>query len=224
VATGVTRTIQHQLTDFIGDKIAELAQMDSGFDWDLTLTGVGSWRFDMWMPYRGRATNKVYEYRSDNIQALTRQTDPSGYANSTYLTGDSSVSLTPVLAEATDIATRPEGRWETSIGTSILTQSALASRSAFYLANAEVVTPAYGLQLKKGEWRGPNDVWIGDFVTLRIKSGRLNVNQAYRVMELDIDLGESGDETVTLTLNRIQPRIGAKIAAIQRNIRDLKLR
>jgi hypothetical protein len=224
VATGVVRTITYAVTDGIGDKIAELAQMDGGFDWDLTLTGFGSWRFDMWLPYRGRLTARVYEDGSDQVQSITRQVDPSGYVNEAYVTGDSSASLTPQLVTAADIATRPEGRWESAVGTPVLTQAALNSRAAFALATGEVISPSYAITLKKDSWRGPADVWLGDFVTVRIKSGRLNVNAQYRVMQLDIDVGDSGEETVTLTVNRIPARLGTTVAAIQRNLRKLNLR
>jgi hypothetical protein len=225
--TGVSRTWNAVKGDFVGAKIDELAQMDSGFDWDITPTGLPSGlRFDVFYPSSSRGSNRgtVLQYGDAYISRITRVVDPSQFADAIYETGDSGSSLTPQALAAGDIATRPEGRWDTVIGTTIKTQSALNAHAAFDLAAAQVLTPAYTVQLRPGAWRGPSWLWLGDTVKLVITSGRLMVNASYQVSEMDFDISPDGLETLTVTLGLVPFRLAQEIPQMLRRLRNLELR
>jgi hypothetical protein len=222
--SGVKRTLTFQAGDFITADIVSVAQMDAGFDWDITPYGVQDLRLDIWYPFRGTSRGVVLEHGSSLVQQLTRNIDPSTFSDALLVTGDSSASLTAQQPEAADIATRPEGRWDNVVGTTQLTSSGLASRAGFELAAAEVVVPSYSIALAANAWGGPAHIWLGDEVAVRIKSGRLIVNDLLRVTELDIAIGEDGDERVTVLAGQIPFRIGQSIAETLRRLRFLETR
>lgn len=224
--TGVPRTWTASPGDFVGADIDQLAEMDSGFDWDVTPTGVTGLRLDVFYPaaQRGRNRGLVLQYGDGLVSKISRVVDPSTFADALYETGDSGNSLTPQALAAADIATRAEGRWDQVVGTDIQTQSALNAHAAFDLATGQVLTPTYTVTLVPGVWTGPSQLWIGDMVQLVIQSGRLNVNQTYQVTELDFDVSADNVETVTATLGLVPFRLGQKIPQMLRRIRALETR
>jgi len=222
--TGIPRTITFQAGDFIGPAITQMAQMDAGFDWDISSYGVQDLRLDIWSPFRGASRGVVLEYGSSLVASMTRTVDPSAFANALLVTGDPSASLTAQQPEAAGIATAPEGRWDQVVGTTQLTSGGLASRAAFELASAQVVIPSYSVVLAANAWGGPGHIWIGDEVTVRIQSGRLAVNDLLRVVEVAIAIGDDGDERVTVQAGAIPFRLGRHIAASLRRLRNLESR
>lgn len=222
--SGPARTLTFQAGDFIAADIISIAQMDAGFDWDISSYGVQDLRLDIWSPFRGTSRGVVLEHGSSLVTSVTRTVDPSAFADALLVTGDPSGGLTAQQPEAADIATRPEGRWDQVVGTTQLTSGGLASRAAFELAAAEVVIPSYAITLAANAWGGPGHIWLGDEVTVRIKSGRLAVNDLLRVAELDIAIGDDGDERVTLQVGAIPFRIEKAIAASLRRLRSLESR
>jgi hypothetical protein len=222
--TGVARTLAYAAGDFIGADITATSQLDTGFDWDISPYGSQDLRFDVFYPFRGTSRGVVLEYGGSLAKSITRAVDPGAYANALLVTGDSSATLTPAQPEAADIATRPEGRWDQVVGTTQLTASGLASRAAWELADAEVITPAYTVVMQPQAWQGPGHIWIGDQVQVRIASGRLAVDAPYRVLELAVAIGDDGDERVTLQVGAIPVRPLKVIADAQRRLRFLETR
>lgn len=222
--TGVPRTWTAAPGDMVGADIDQLAEMDQGFDWDITPAGVTGLRFDVFYPSRGTHRGLVLQYGDGLVSKISRVVDPSAFADAIYETGNSGNSLTPQALTAADIATRGEGRWDQVVGTDIQTQSALNAHAAFDLAAGEVLTPTYTVTLKPGVWTGPSQLWIGDLVQLVITSGRLHVNSTYQVTELDFDISADNVETVTATLGLVPFRLGQKIPQILRRLRALETR
>lgn len=223
-ATGIPRTLTFQTGDFIAADIVQIAQMDSGFDWDISPYGTQDLRLDIWWPFRGEPRGVILEYGSPMVKMITRTTDPTTFADALLVTGDPSGTLTPQQPEDPAIGTRPEGRWDQIVGTTQLTAAGLASRAAFELGAAEVLIPAYSIELAAGAWDGPGHIWLGDEVTVRIKSGRLMVNDLLRVTELDIAIGDDGSERVTLAAGAVPFRIGQAISAMLKQLRFLQAR
>jgi hypothetical protein len=224
-ATGVSRTLTYAAGDFIGADIDATAQLDAGFEWSVTPYGAQDLRFDVYFPFQGHDRDVVLEHRSGLVKSISRAVDPSTYANALLVTGDSSVAgLAAVTVEAADIGTRPEGRWDQVIGTPVKTASGLASRAAWELADAEVIIPAYTIVMQPGAWEGPAHIWTGDTVRVRIRSGRLNVDDRLRVMELAVAVGDDGDERVTLQVGAIPVRPLKVIADSLRRLRFLETR
>jgi hypothetical protein len=222
--TGIPRTLTFQAGDFVAADIIAMAQMDAGFDWDISSYGVQDLRLDIWSPFRGASRGVVLEYGSSLVASITRTVDPSAFADALLVTGDPSAGLTAQQPEAADIATRPEGRWDQVAGTTQLTSGGLASRAAYELASAEVVIPSYTVVLAANAWGGPGHIWLGDEVTVRIRSGRLAVNDLLRVVEVGIAIGDDDDERVTLQVGAIPFRIGRSISASLRRLRNLESR
>jgi hypothetical protein len=222
--TGVPRTISFAAGDFVTADILNLAQLDAGFDWDITPYGTQDLRVDIFYPYRGVPRGVVLEYGGSLVNQITRNVDPSTFADALLITGDPSLTLTPQQPEATDISTRPEGRWDQIMGTTYLTQTALNSHAAYMLANAETVTPSYSIVLQVNAWNGPGHIWLGDAVTVRINSGRLTVDDVLRVLEVDIAIGDNGDEKVTLQVGQLTHTFPKTLADNLRRLRNLESR
>lgn len=224
-STGVNRTQQFSLGDMIGDNISTMGLLDSGYDWDITPYGTADLRLDIWSPYRGMNRGVILEYGGSLVAGITRSVDPSGYANADYLTGQTAAGI-PITAYIEDpgIATSGPGRWDRAVGTAIQVLGTLQAKATWYLADGEVVVPSYSIALTPGAWGGTDHIWIGDLVTVRIDSRRLQVNDKLRVAELDIAIGDDGDERVTLTVGRIPPNLDRIAARMLRRIRDLELR
>lgn len=196
--TGVyASAITYAAGDAIGDKIDDLAQMPTGFDWDITPADSTALHLDVWYPERGTDRGVVLEH-GGLVSKVTRVIDSSTYANAIRETGADALAAREV--EAADLATRPEGRWDAVYGdTTLLDQVALNSRADWQLAEAEVITPTYTLALKLGAWQGPGHIWLGDPVRVIVMSGRLAVDTVQRVHEITFTLSDddpTGDATL----------------------------
>jgi hypothetical protein len=224
---GITQTINYIKQSFAGIEIDNLAAMVPGqFDWDVSAYGPADLRLDLWAPNRGVNRGVVLEYGGGLVQSWQRSVDPSTYANDVYLTGQApsggGSAPTPVQLDASDIASRVEGRWSQVIGTTFTTQSALNASASWELADAEVVSPTYTVTLYPGVWEGPEHIWIGDTVTVRINAGRLSVNDSLRVTEMAFDINSSNQEVLTLTIGRLPWRLNRKIPEVFRRLRSLE--
>jgi hypothetical protein len=202
-ATGTSRTITYPAGQSVGQAIEQLSLMDSGFNWDIVpQTGSVSQQFTTWQS-RGINRGKVLDYPGRLIKA-SRSIDPGTYANAVRVTGNT--GLAAVRLEASDIATRPEGRWDAQSGdTALLDAASVTARANYELAQGQQVVPTWTVTLRPGSWGGPTDLWLGDSVNLQVSSGRLSVDEDLRVYEIDIALDDADNETVTLTLAALDP-------------------
>jgi hypothetical protein len=85
------------------------------------------------------------------------------------------------------------------------------------------LTPTYTLGLRPGTYTygNPN---MGDSVPLIINEGRLAVNTTIRVTGITYDIGDDGQEDVTLTVGRPPVTLARLLAAGDRNIDQLARR
>jgi hypothetical protein len=159
--------------------------------------------------------------------------DPTTYANGWLVTGQvpqppatggdtGPVPATEFFADEPGIGSDPAGRWDQVDGTQLRTQDGIQDRLAWHLADSVSVVPAYTVVMQPGAWGGPGHIWLGDLVTIRIKSGRLLVNDQLRVMEIAVAIGDDGDETVTLSIGRIKTKITKTIPAMLKRLRALE--
>jgi hypothetical protein len=176
------------------ESIDEMGRLDGGYEWEID----ADLHLNLWHPMRGADNAVVLDY-GGLISSARRQLDPNDFANSALVTGSS--GLTPVTATTADIATDPRGRWETSAGyPSILNQSTLDARGPWLADQAAVLRPTWSATMRPGRWGGPSHVWLGDTVVLVVRSGRLNVAARHRVVEVGVQPGDDGDDTVTFGL------------------------
>jgi hypothetical protein len=143
-------------------------------------------------------TNVVLDY-GGLISSATWQVDPSRFGNWVGVTG--SEGLTAVTASSGTLGTDPRGRWEVveSFPT-IINQAVLTARGPALLAQTEVLDVDWSVTLTQGVWQGPSHFWIGDTITLAVNDGMWNFADPYRIVEMQIDIGDSGEEAVTLSL------------------------
>lgn len=225
---GTVRDRTYEAGDSIGQRIQELSEVVDGFDWDITTPSASELSLDIFSPERGADRGVVFEY-GGLVRTVSRQVDPGNYVNALRMSGQapegSSVEPAPVERAAADIATAPQGRWDKAFGqTGITTAEALSERADWQLAEAQVIRPSYSVTLKRGAWKGPDHVWLGDTVRLAIRSGRLKVNTLLRVQTIDVDISDSGDESVSMTIGA--PRVDYRRRAVdtEKRIADLERR
>jgi hypothetical protein len=200
-----------------------------GFDWDISAGWTGR-TFQLWYPARGTDAGVILDYtytgrpRSSVVAKLTRTLDPSTYANAVRASG-AEATTTPASRVAGDVASRPEGRWCASLAyPEVIAQAALDSKADERLAALGVLTPTYAVTLAPGAWDGPEHIWLGDTVRLYLRSGRLADDVSLRVSEVAVDLGDSGGETVTLTVGALRGTVLMRIRDQERRVASLERR
>lgn len=221
-AVGVKRTITYPAGQSIGQAIEQLSLMDAGWNWDIVpTTGQIGQTFNTWAS-RGLNRGVVLDYPG-RIASLTRTVDPSQYANAIRETGDTGIAA--ARKEASGIATRAEGRWDIQLGdTSLKDAASVTARAAYDLAQRQQVVPAYQVKLYPGSWGGPLDFWLGDVIELRVNSGRLSVDDFLRVWEINLDLDDADNETVTVTLSALDPFKRARSRQVEFRLSQLERR
>ena len=174
--------------------IEELGRLTPGMEWEID----ANLALNRWYPTRGSATGVVLDY-GGLVTNVRRQLSPKDYANSVLATG--SDGLTAEASVTAGIGTDPQGRWETSGGfPTIIDQTTLAAKAPWMLAESSTMRPAYSVSLAPGRWLGATHIWLGDTVTLAVNSGRLAVNSLFRVVEVSVQPGDDGSESVALGL------------------------
>lgn len=176
------------------DLITSLGQVDNGFEWEVD----PALALNRWYPRRGDDNGVVLDY-GGLLTSARRVLNPADFANVALVTG--SDETVPVEEVAGDVGTDPRGRWEVSQSfPSIVDQGTLDDRAVWVLGESSTLKPDWVVQFTLGRWGGPDHVWLGDIVTLAVRSGRLAVNAAHRVVELSVALDEAGRETVSAGL------------------------
>jgi hypothetical protein len=198
--TGFLRDRLYTAGMSIAEAIGQLADIEGGFDWEID----PQLRLNIFNPQRGRDTDEVLEF-GGAVASFSRAALPAEYGNAVRAIAGTDPRA-PEVREAADLATRPEGRVEIERGfPDILEQSTLAARADYLLADAQVLRPSYTLTLAPGRYPGPQSLWVGDTCIVAIRSGRLNEHSRQRVMEIAFEPGESGEETVRVTVGRPTP-------------------
>jgi hypothetical protein len=206
------------------DLFANTDPATTGFEWEIDPelrlvlyphgTGEGVGRA------RGRTLGVVVDYKG-LAEKVSRKVDPSRYADVIRASGASGV--TPATRAAADLATRPEGRWEAQIGhTDAKTAAGLGKLADADLAEGLTIRPSYSVTLRPNRWEGPAHLWLGDTVTLRVRSGRLDVLDDLRVEELSVDVDDDENEIVTLTLGNDFPGFDRRLGRVETRLRDLE--
>lgn len=182
--------------------------------------------------------------RSSIVAKASRQIDPAQYANAVRVVGgtrvekhtdtftytdDDGQQVTetteyelhfPTTPEYRELAgEHPEGLWEAVIvDRELVWQDEVAARADAELAALSVVEPSYKFTLRQGAWDGPEHVWLGDTVRALIRSGRINDDVNLRVTEIELELGDSGEEHVAITVGPPRPTLLRQIREVQRRL------
>lgn len=204
--TGVLRTQTFTAGSSVWAAIKSLIALDGGFDLSLSNILVATLTY----PAAGVDKGVTLAYPG-NLTQVTGTTDQATYLNVISQTGGVLAGVAAVppssIATASDISTRPEGRWELALTTPDLTDAtSVAAAASYYLQRyGDRLQTAWQLVLAPGTWAGPAMLWPGDVVTVSIHRGRRWVDQELRVYELDIALDQNDVETVTTTVGTVVP-------------------
>lgn len=196
--TGNIRSLNFKGGQFVGSEIDSMAKISDGFDWDVS----AEMEFNVYYPTRGASNGIVLDY-GRAVSGFTRSRTPSKYVNDLMVTGG--VGTSPALETSVDVLIDPAGRWDgVQSEPDVVTQSTLDSRAVLTVSDSSIITGTYNLTLSPGFWRGVAHIGLGDTVQCVINTGRLSENFLARVSEIKIsiddDAGESGGESVTLSV------------------------
>ena len=188
-ATGITRSPVYASGAAISKTITDLGNLASGFDWEID----PNLSFNTFYPQRGIDPGITIAYGAE-IASFRQTIDTGTFATAIRYSGDQSLVEQVVTTTTFGAA----GRWEIQIGDpSILNQSILNNRAQWELLKDQVLTPSYELTLRPGWWT-PDLLWLGDTVTLVLKSGKINVNKPFRIVRVDVTQGDDGGQVVVL--------------------------
>ena len=240
-ASGATRGLSGQLRDrsFLGqatmaDMLDQLAKVINGFDYDILprsdLYGLDLVR--IFYPYQGVQRTYPQLVWGSTVSTVTRTVDSGDYANYQRVVGNNG-SADPAAAQvygeawnadSNNVPVSPQGLWMNGENASDVTiAQTLRDKANGDLGRSGVLVPSYAVGLRPDAytWGNPN---MGDVVPLVIQSGRLNVNTTIRVMGLTYDIGDDGQEDVTLTLGRPDTTIFNIFTAQARDVNALARR
>jgi hypothetical protein len=238
----VTGTVTGQLRDrvydpgaSVGEEIQKLSETIDGFDWTIDAPSQTSLELRIHYPAKGGATAVVLSWGDQLVHSINRTVNPGDYGNAIRGTGKAPekaegatvdpVEPTPVELGADDLGATPAGRWERAVGTDMTTAAGLAERVAWQLAESETIRPAYTVTLRRGAWGGRSHIDTGDYVRLRIRSGRLMVDTALRVHTITIPIDDDGREgQVELSLGGPRQDYGRRATLADRRLAGLERR
>jgi hypothetical protein len=219
-ASGQTRARTYFGGTQISQVFDDLAKVVNGFEYDVLprsdVNGIDYVR--IFYPSQGVARSDVVLMYGATVSGLTRTVNSAGYANYWRVLGNNASSDPSTAQLYADVwneqATLPfpgagsVGLWmsaESGAGAAdVTTQATLTQQAQGDLGRTGLLVPAYTLTLRPGAYvyGRPN---MGDTVPLIVQSGRLNVNTTVRVLGITFDVGDDGNEDVTLTVGAPPP-------------------
>lgn len=218
----------------IGELIDQLSSVINGFDYDASPRvdqhSSGTY-LRVFYPRQGAdRTDISFEYGA-SVSSVQRTVTSSDYANYIRSIGESNTDETaPQLAsavwnaDASNVSTTPIGLWMLDDAASdVILKTTLDERVYGLLADYGGLRPSYTLDLRPGAYAygSPN---MGDTVPVVIQSGRLDVATNARVLGIDFDIGDDGDEDVSITVDRPTVTLSKIFAKSQRQLNALARR
>lgn len=201
-STPVTRNLTFEAGDSIGELIPQhLVEIWDGIEWEIDPGLV----YRSYYPQRGFVTDFLLDY-GGSVSSVSRTVNTADYTNAVVFSGGGDTPPTPAARQTADVnaGTAREGRWERAKGDTGFTQQAQVDGFAdFVISIDQTVVPSYTLKLVPGMWDGPDHMWLGDRVNVVIKSGRLDVDVSLRVLAMDFDIGDDGQETISATVGQL---------------------
>jgi hypothetical protein len=217
--TGVLRDRTYPVGKWIGEALEELGEVIDGFEWEID----AELALNVYYPERGQVLDDPDHPRlvyGVNVVELERT--PGPFSNAWQVTG--SAGLATEVRESAGLAADQRGRWDEQASyPEVVEQATLAEKADRLLADQEDGAPSYKVELSPGWWQGPGHVWLGDWVPLTVRSGRLDETVVRRVWEIEVAPNENGTEKVVVTLNRPPAARGSrKVAELARRLEVLE--
>jgi len=207
----------------------------NAFDFDLT----PGWRFGsdnandqlrVFYPQQGVNNTTALFYYPGNLAKIKRQVASTDYANYVRVLGNnqSASASTPqlyaeqlILGDAAGVNT---GLWMDGVNAAdVIDQTTLNEKAAGDVNTSGVLQPTYTLTLAPNVYYSR---WfqMGDTVQLAINSGRLAVNTQVRVVGIEYDIGDDGQEDLVLTVGRPNTTLYRMLSKQKRDINALARR
>ena len=164
----------------------------------------------MFYPSQGVArSDPVLEY-GGAVATVTRTVNSQDYANFDRVLGNNG-SSDPAAAQlysekwnvdSNNVTVTPVGLWmDAENAADVTIQGTLDAQANGTLNRNGILVPSYTLGLAPKVYRD-GLINMGDTAPVIIKSGRLNVNTALRIVGLSFDIGDDGEEDVIVTVGR----------------------
>jgi hypothetical protein len=217
-----------------GTAIDDMAHVINGFDYDIETNGHSPWgtgnadRFRNFFPNQGVTRTRPVLVYGSNVVSLTRSLNSAQYANYWRSLGNNQAAATTtpqLISEALNsdasLATPTVGTWEqTDQPTDIITQGALDDHAKGQLGIAGTLTPTYTLKLRP-RFYSEGLFNMGDVLTLMVRSGRLNVTNQVRIVELHFTPTEDGTEDVEIVVGQPLVTMTTQYLNTQKQIQSL---
>lgn len=197
VNTGISKQMTHAIGDSVFDKIDDLADTSPRAEWDIN---PDTKAFQMYYPQRGVSNGVILEY-GRAVSAMTRTRVGSQFANSIIGTGGEGTNPYVKNTAAVIAGTDQRGKFEMAANYSDdVIQATLDGHIDALIPYTSELSGAYNVTLKKGWWRGPSHLWLGDTITWKMNKGRISESFTMRVFEIGVGIGDDGEETTRMVL------------------------
>lgn len=221
-ASGQLRDRTYPAGADLATTLDDLAKIINGFDYDIIPAQQAVQRgtasptnnqdvIRVFYPYQGVQRFDVPLVFGANVATVDRTISSGDYANFWRVIGDippGAADGTPPMyseqwnADTNNVTVTPIGLWmQTDNAADVNIQSTLDQKAQGDLAYAGIVTASYTLGLRPG-WYVYGKPNMGDICPVIVQTGRLNVNANIRVLGIAYDVGDDGQEDVTLTVGR----------------------
>ena len=239
-SSGQLRDRTYQGSAEIGQTLDDLAHVINGFDYD----AVPAWRVDrydeaqeydylrIFYPSQGVVrTDPILEY-GGAVSTVTRTVTSGDYANFDRVLGNAATTDPNAAqlfsekwnADANNVTVTPIGLWmndENAADVSI--QSTLDQTASGTINLMGVLVPSYTLGLRP-EVYYESIFNVGDTVPVIINSGRLAVNTTLRIVGLTFDIGDDGQEDVSVTVGRSKTTLANLLTKADEDVNALARR
>lgn len=207
--SGITRDRTYEPNQKFDEAVSNLGECEDGFDFAVVPVPPGDDELRVFFPYQGELrTDEIVMDYGGVIANLSRSVNSQDYANYWRVIGkvpdgspDGTLPLSAVAAEVPPWQTTPVGVFMSGDNASDVSQQGTLNDKAWADLRHSTLVPSYSLGLRPGwyQWGTPR---MGDTVRLRVRHGRLDVDQEVRVVGMDYEIGDDGEENVGLTVGR----------------------
>jgi hypothetical protein len=216
-----------------------LSKVAGGFDYDVLPapeagplgTPAGTDVLRVFYPAQGVFRADLALVYGANVAGLTRALNSADYANYVRELGNNGQSDPNAAQVARDQWNAEATSSAPTVGlfmlgnnlAEITDPNTLTQHAGGDLALAAALDPTYTIELTPDTYQygEPN---MGDTLQLVVQSGRLDVNTSVRVLGIGYDVGDDGNENVTLTVGKPQPTLRAAFRRVNRDIAALTRR
>lgn len=192
--SGINRTVKFDAGKKVSEAIDDLAHLENGFEWDVD--------YLLRLHAKYPVMNHYHDTKLDfggNVSKVERLLSTTDFANAVMVSATSEPGVPPVSQRVTGLCDDHRGRWETFVSyTDGTNEDTVGARVQWLLDQTSVLTPEIVVTIAPNRWT-PSNMWIGDVVTLAVRSGRINEVGTFRIVEVNVAVNED-DETVKLGL------------------------